>query len=500
MKHRPPIEPLVRALLALILALGLLAGTAGSAGAQEIVYGSTVPAGTTVDQDIILSGEEVSIDGTVLGDVIALGGRVRVNGRVEGTLITIAQDVELNGQVGGSMMVAALQLLSGPGASIGKNLYFGGLSLVLPPGATVGRDMLAATMGATLGGEVGRDVRAIIGPFEFARLIIGAAEQGDWLGKTQAWWESVRPQPAPQPLPTVPPPASSSGGGGLMRVRQAPVLQVIPKPVVIPLTEAMAIAPVATKAPSAVVSGESVLAWLQGRLLVFLPLAFYGLIALWLFPPSITASADRLRRKPWPTALWGFLVFVVANQLFAVAAILTLLVVVIGLAVGLQSMWGFAFSIWALGLPAIGLCVGLLAVSLYGLSVIVASYAALSRALDPGKQYLRRAGVMLLAALAFVLLTGIPVLGTLVWVVAFAVGSGAMFFAYTDWRAARRGPPLAAPAELVSSPPPTIEPLAAAPAAPAAAPVTELQPPPAGAAKPPAGKAARSAPKGKPRR
>ncbi len=457
----------VRTLLAVVLAAGLLAGSAGSASAQEIIYGSTVPAGTTVDQDIILSGDEVSIDGTVLGDVIAIGGKVALNGRVEGTLIALAQDVELNGEVGGSLFTGALQLLAGPEAAIGKNLYFGGLSLVIPPGATVGRDLKAATLGATLGGDIGRDVQAIIGPFEFARVIIGAAEEGDWLGKAQAWWESVRPEPAPAPLPSVSPLSSSAGGGGLMRVRQAPLLQATQTPASSPMPQATAAVPAVAPAPAGGLALEGALAWLQGRLYAFLPLAFLGLLVLWLTPPSLTRSADRLLRKPLPTWLWGFLVFVVANQLFVVAAILTVLVIVVGLAIGLQSMWGFAFSIWAIGLPGIGLAVGLLAVALYGLSVIIPGYALVGRLIEPGEHYLRRAGVMLLGVLALVLLAGIPILGAVVWAAAVAAGSGAMFFAYTEWRERRRyaAEPLprkevevlAPPADVPPASPPPVE-------------------------------------------
>jgi len=298
-------------------------------------------------------------------------------------------------------------------------------------------------------------VRAIVGPFEFARLIIGAAEEGDWLGQAQAWWESVRPEPAPQPLPTVPPPSSSSSGGSLMRVRQAPVLQATATPAAVAVPEATVAAPVA--GDETVTGGsmlDGALAWLQGRLYAFLPLASLGLLVLWLFPPSLTQSADRLRRKPLPTWLWGFLVFVVANQVFVVAAILSVLVIVIGLAIGLQSMWGFAFSIWAIGLSGIGLAVSLLAVALFGLSLVIPGYAVIGKWIDPGEQYLRRAGVMLLGVLALVLLMGIPVLGVILWVAALAAGSGAMFFAYTDWRARRGIPVESAPLKEVSAPSP----------------------------------------------
>ncbi len=482
MARTPRTTTWTRSLLSLMLAAALLAVSAGSADAQEIVYGSTVPAGTTVDQDIILTGDEVTIDGTVLGDVVALGGKVVVNGRVEGTLIAVAQDIELNGAVGGSLLAAALQLLSGPEASIGKNLYFGGLSLVLPQGATVGRDLVAATMGATMGGEVARDVKAIIGPFEFARLLIGAAEEGDWLGKAQAWWESVRPQPAPQPLPTVPPPSSSIGSRGLMRIHQAPQFKATPTPAPTVVPQTTPGAPTVEQVAKGGPAVDDALGWLRGRALAFIPMAFYGLVALWLFPASIVASAERLRRKPWPTSLWGFLVFVVANQLFVVAGILAILVVVLGLALGLQSMWGFGFSIWAIGLPGIALTAALLAVALYVLSGVITSFAVLSHVLKPGEQYLSRAGVMLLGVLVLVVLAGIPVLGSIVWIVAMAVGSGALFFAYTDALAARRRLALAevapkSPGQISPEPAPMVRVKAAAATSTLGAPVSKESPP-----------------------
>lgn len=423
----------VKLLNVLILACLMLGLTAPPAYAQEIVYGDRVPAGTVVDHDIILSGDQVSIDGTVHGVVLAFGQTISVDGSVDGLLLAIGQDIELNGSVGGPVVAIALQLVAGPEMKIGTSLYFAGLSLLLPPGATVGQDLLAATMGATLGGTIGRDVKAIVGPFEFARLLIGAAEEGDWLGSIQSWWESIRPKQVPSLAPS----SSLEGRApGMSRVA------------------ARTLAPAATVA--AEVTEEEILQWLGARAALFIPLAFYGLVMLWLFPQAIVASAGRLRRKPVSTSLWGLLVFVVANQIYVVAAILSVLVVVIGLWLGFQSMWGFGLSILGLGLAGIGMGVTLLAIGLYAVSITIVCYALMGRAFRHSDEYLSRAGVMLLGLLVFVLLVTLPFVGPILVVLTMAVGAGAAFFAYLDHRREVREPEsLPAPTATVAVPVPS---------------------------------------------
>ena len=75
------------AFLTPLLALVLLFGAVSPAHAQGIVAGDTIPAGITVDDDVILFGETVTIDGDVNGNVFALGGTVTINGKVDGSVL-----------------------------------------------------------------------------------------------------------------------------------------------------------------------------------------------------------------------------------------------------------------------------------------------------------------------------------------------------------------------------------------------------------------------------
>ena len=156
-----------------LLAFVLLFGAVSPAHAQGIVAGDTVPAGTTVDDDVILFGEAVTIDGDVNGNVFALGGTVTVNGKVDGSLYAISQQVTVNGEVSDGVYGTALELIFGPEGKVGRNVAFLGLSVGMPEGASIGRDLTGIfLLGAQFAGEVDRDTTAVIGPLEVVRLII----------------------------------------------------------------------------------------------------------------------------------------------------------------------------------------------------------------------------------------------------------------------------------------------------------------------------------------
>nr|MBI2905809.1 hypothetical protein [Chloroflexota bacterium] len=86
-----PVTPthLFRLLLPLVL-LAVLFGAAAPARAVEIDNDGTVAAGEVVDDDLILSGDKVTMDGMVNGILIASGGEVTINGTVNGDLIVNA--------------------------------------------------------------------------------------------------------------------------------------------------------------------------------------------------------------------------------------------------------------------------------------------------------------------------------------------------------------------------------------------------------------------------
>ena len=113
----------------------------------------TIPAGETVQGDLIASGGRIRVEGRVDGDLVATGGEVVVDGTVTGDVLsaagstTIAGDVggdvraatgqaRIEGQVGEDVVLAAGQATVASGAQIGGDLIFGAGQLRLEGAVT----------------------------------------------------------------------------------------------------------------------------------------------------------------------------------------------------------------------------------------------------------------------------------------------------------------------------------------------------------------------------
>src|SRR5215216_7024531 len=70
----------------------------------------TVPAGESVQGDLVASGGTVRIDGRVDGDLVATGGQVIVAGTVTGDVLVGAGSTTISGQVDGDARVASGQV------------------------------------------------------------------------------------------------------------------------------------------------------------------------------------------------------------------------------------------------------------------------------------------------------------------------------------------------------------------------------------------------------
>jgi cytoskeletal protein CcmA (bactofilin family) len=137
---------------------------------------TTVAAGETIDDTLIILGESVTVDGDVNGDVIALARRVIVRGTVGGDLVTGAESVTIEGDVNGNVLGFA-RTLELQQSRIGRNLYgfaqqvsagadtqIDGNAAVFAEGAVVrglvGIDLLSFARTLELGGSVNRDLNA----------------------------------------------------------------------------------------------------------------------------------------------------------------------------------------------------------------------------------------------------------------------------------------------------------------------------------------------------
>lgn len=404
MPSRPATQTALHLLVAVALATAGLLSLASTAHAQGIVYGSSVPAGLTIQNDLILVGEEVTIDGTVDGDVIALGNGVRVNGTVTGALVSAAQSVTVNGSVGGSVYVASLLLTYGPGSQSGRSVYFLGGQLDTGPGSLIARDINALALGARLEGELGRNMRAAIGPVDLLRLAVQGINSLLGANRIQ--------------LPPLLAPTSDLPAG--------PALALMP----LDGLRTMGMASVSPYAATTI-DTQRLLQWLLRFGLDLVTFAILGLLIALLVPDLLGRTASRLRTALWAALGWGITVFATG----IVALILGLAVV---LAVSIL-LW--ALSLGALGslVFAIGLFTILLASVLYVFLVLFGSKIAAAHllgqlvlAMISSRAASTRIGCMLLGILIYLLLAAIPYLGWLVAVAATFFGLGAIWMSLRD--------------------------------------------------------------------
>jgi cytoskeletal protein CcmA (bactofilin family) len=408
MTSRHTARPTLNAFLAVLLALGGLLSAVTTAHAQGIVYGNSVPAGVTIQNDIVLLGDEVVIDGTVDGDVIALGNTVRVNGAVSGALVSAAQSVTINGKVGGSAYVASLVLSFGSAAQAARSVYFAGGQLDTAQGAAIARDINAIALGARLEGELGRNMRAAIGPVDLLRLAVQGINS--LLGANRI-----------QLPPLLAPTSGILDGAGLQLARSS-----------ISGLESMGIASSGQGLPpSAAIDTERLLAWLLRFGLDCVTFVVLGLLVVLVAPGMLSRSAQRLRISPWASLAWGVTVFATG-----IVVLILALTVVLAL-----SMLFWALSLGALGSLTftIGLFSVLLAAVLYVFLVLFCS--KLAAAFFVGRLILgaisprvadTRAWCMLLGVLVYLLLAAIPYFGWLVAVAATFFGLGAIWMSIRD--------------------------------------------------------------------
>ncbi len=148
-------------------------------------HGTTVPAGETVRDDLVLAGNSITVDGVIDGDLYAFGETITVNGQINGDLISAGRLVIIRGKVGGNLRAAgqhltidgqasrsatvAAQMLSvGRGASIGGNLIAAGESIIHQ--GSIGKGLWAAGRDLRLLGSVGQEARLAVD-----RLTLGSA-------------------------------------------------------------------------------------------------------------------------------------------------------------------------------------------------------------------------------------------------------------------------------------------------------------------------------------
>jgi hypothetical protein len=119
----------------------------------------TIPAGETVQGDLVASGGRIRVEGRVDGDLVATGGEVVVDGTVTGDVLAAAGSTTIAGDVGGDVRAGTGQArIEG---RVGEDVVLGAGQATVASGAQIGGDLIVgagqlqmdgAVTGSILGG------------------------------------------------------------------------------------------------------------------------------------------------------------------------------------------------------------------------------------------------------------------------------------------------------------------------------------------------------------
>jgi hypothetical protein len=143
-----------------LLLLSLLATTPSAVSAAERISGpnAVVPEDRSIDDDLHIAGNNVSVHGPVRGDVLAAGRQVTVSARVDGDVIAAGANVTVSGPVGDDLRAAgASVVVSG---MVEDNAALGGSNVVIKPEGSIGRDADVNGASIDVQGTIGRDLHA----------------------------------------------------------------------------------------------------------------------------------------------------------------------------------------------------------------------------------------------------------------------------------------------------------------------------------------------------
>lgn len=399
--------------------------------AQGIIYGDSIPAGRTVENNVILAGNNVTISGNVDGDVIAVGSNVTVNGDISGSLVTGGQIITVNGAVAGSIYAASLTLELGEEATVGRDVYYLGTQLITQPGSTISRDLLAFTFGATLGGQVGRDTRAIIGPIEIVNAILKAT-QGKTLRDIFPLRSGSNISPAPVAMRLLP--AAFQPGPGYISVKHPQynselnfASQANPGN-----TSLVVLAPEEQDAPPASgIDTDRVVDWLLGRLRALVTFLAIGGLAMLIFRRWFEQWSEKVRIAPLAATAWGLVVLVFG---FSAALLLALLILPLAILFFSLSLSGLGLATLSFGYFSLGIAFTIFWIFVAYISKVIVAYFAgkwiLERLAPRAVRY--RFLSLLLGVFIYVLVNAIPILGWIIGILVTLLGLGAVWMVMKD--------------------------------------------------------------------
>lgn len=441
--------------LALLITFTGLLGHPTPVQAIEDNTDGIIPADVVIDDDLMISAFEIVLDGTVNGNVFASGGDVTINGTINGNLLLNASRATINGPINGSIAVSGWEvylngpvqgsvyftggtLVIGPTAQLNRNLMVTGYNIEVMPGATIEKEMFGNSYQVILDGSIGQDVSLDSGAVEIGGQIggdvaaknIGNPQTGipnlDWLNIFAAV-NNLSPPPEPLAPGLRVEPGAEIAGQLTYRSQVDQSATILSPPAGGIQFEAD------EPDPGPFQLRGQWMNWFIARLRELLTLLALGALALWRFPQLFQKTSQIMRQRFLPATGWGLVVLIGG---YLLAGIAVMLVILLGILIAAVTLGGLAQAVFGVGLSGLGLVTTVFTLLVVYGSKLVLAYLAGELVLKPGQveQNGRRALVLLVGILIYVLLRSIPVVSFLVSLLATLAGLGAIWLAFRQWQ------------------------------------------------------------------
>jgi cytoskeletal protein CcmA (bactofilin family) len=329
-----------------------------------------VPHDEVVDGDLYVMGRNIIIDGTVNGDVFGAGQTITINGTVNGGVTLAGQTLTVNGQVANGARLAGQTI--NVSSSIGRDLVAAGATLNVTSTAKIADDLIFGFGTSYISGNINGNVKG-----GASEVTITNGVGGDVKVEVDKLTITSTANIEGDLVYTSENEANIQSGA---RVGGSTIHNMPEKPAPAPF------------------------AGMGGKLLGFIMILVVGIIVILLAPRWVSAMADSIRAKPWPSLGWGALVLF-ATPIAAIIVIIT----IIGLPVGLIALVLYGIAIYLSQIP-VGFLIGRLIIRRNG---EIESRGLMVGALAPG--------------LAILLVLGlIPYIGGLVMLLTIIFGLGSV--------------------------------------------------------------------------
>ncbi|MBU1027144.1 MAG: hypothetical protein KKA31_05375, partial [Candidatus Margulisbacteria bacterium] len=111
---------------------------------------------TTINDNLFVAGESITVSGNITGNLIAFGEKIVINGTVGGAVIAGGSDVTITGQASDMMLAGGNVIVNG---IVKRDLLIGAGKANIGSGTRVGTDLFMGCGEANIAGKIYRNVK-----------------------------------------------------------------------------------------------------------------------------------------------------------------------------------------------------------------------------------------------------------------------------------------------------------------------------------------------------